>query len=372
MTDFGNNLLVALLILLPAASLAGWLYASARWIGGRPVVAFQPRRAVPWGLADLAVIMAALVLLQGVALALVREGWGVSLGTPLYDLPATQQIALLTASAVAQLLALAASWVWLRWRTGANAQDLGVDIRQLASDCHLGAIGFVMLVVPVFGVQYGLTQWMGLESKHPLVKLVQENPQPWFFLCSGVAAIVVAPVAEEYLFRVFLQGWLENVAAGLRSAPSAGEAWSRWARQWMLGPLLNDLATRRWHHEPTQAPPETPDAEPIASQSLTTTSGPESVNPYESPTDDVQPTAPLVAGRLGEQVGPAYWPILVSAALFASAHVGHGTDPIPLFLLAVGLGYLYQRTHRVTPCIVVHLLVNALSMLQLWVLSGQA
>jgi len=41
---------------------------------------------------------------------------------------------------------------------------------------------------------------------------------------------------------------------------------------------------------------------------------------------------------------PALWPILLSAGLFAALHATHGPDPIPLFLLALGLGYLYQRT----------------------------
>jgi membrane protease YdiL (CAAX protease family) len=37
-------------------------------------------------------------------------------------------------------------------------------------------------------------------------------------------------------------------------------------------------------------------------------------------------------------------------------------DPIPLFVLALGLGYLYRQTHRILPCIVVHLLLNACSL----------
>ena len=64
---------------------------------------------------------------------------------------------------------------------------------------------------------------------------------------------------------------------------------------------------------------------------------------------------------------------LVSAFVFAILHWGHGPDPIPLFFLALGLGYLYHRTHRIIPCIVVHFLVNGLSMLALllFLLSGQ-
>jgi membrane protease YdiL (CAAX protease family) len=54
--------------------------------------------------------------------------------------------------------------------------------------------------------------------------------------------------------------------------------------------------------------------------------------------------------------------VLLSAALFAGLHWSHGPDPIPLFVLAVGLGYLYQQTHRFLPCVVVHFLLNGCTM----------
>ena len=81
-----------------------------------------------------------------------------------------------------------------------------------------------------------------------------------------------------------------------------------------------------------------------------------SLNPYESPraTTPIEPTA--------DTESPSVWPILISAFLFAIAHWTHGPDWIPLFLLAIGLGYLYRQTHRVVPCIVVHFLLNATSM----------
>ena len=45
-------------------------------------------------------------------------------------------------------------------------------------------------------------------------------------------------------------------------------------------------------------------------------------------------------------------------------HLGQGAAPIPLFILAVGLGLLYQRTGRIVPCIIVHMLLNAMT---LWI-----
>ena len=38
-------------------------------------------------------------------------------------------------------------------------------------------------------------------------------------------------------------------------------------------------------------------------------------------------------------------------------------DPIPLFFLALTLGYLYRRTHRIAPCVFLHMAFNATSVL---------
>jgi hypothetical protein len=94
-------------------------------------------------------------------------------------------------------------------------------------------------------------------------------------------------------------------------------------------------------------------------------------NPYASPQTDafaavhvenVDPTA------APESCPRSSWlAIIVSSAIFAALHYSHGPDWIPLFFLALGLGYLYQRTHRLLPSLVVHSLLNSLSMWGLWV-----
>jgi membrane protease YdiL (CAAX protease family) len=56
------------------------------------------------------------------------------------------------------------------------------------------------------------------------------------------------------------------------------------------------------------------------------------------------------------------WRAIVLTSLFFSLlHLGHGAAPIPLFFLALVLGYLYQRTHRLLPSMTVHFCLNACS-----------
>ena len=59
----------------------------------------------------------------------------------------------------------------------------------------------------------------------------------------------------------------------------------------------------------------------------------------------------------------AYWPIFVSSLCFALVHWGQGLAPIPLFVLALGLGYLFRQTGSLIACITVHFLLNFYSML---------
>ena len=64
---------------------------------------------------------------------------------------------------------------------------------------------------------------------------------------------------------------------------------------------------------------------------------------------------------------PYGWlPILISSLLFALAHFGYGPEPVPLFALALILGYVYQRTHRIIPGIVAHALFNLVTVATLW------
>ncbi|HVT27757.1 MAG TPA: CPBP family intramembrane glutamic endopeptidase, partial [Lacipirellulaceae bacterium] len=59
-------------------------------------------------------------------------------------------------------------------------------------------------------------------------------------------------------------------------------------------------------------------------------------------------------------------PILTSALLFGIAHFGYGPEPVPIYLLGLVLGYVYQRTHRILPGVVTHSLFNSFSMVIVW------
>lgn len=80
---------------------------------------------------------------------------------------------------------------------------------------------------------------------------------------------------------------------------------------------------------------------------------------------DSLPTAREIDVRGRPQL--AWWPVGLTSAGFALLHLGHGAAPVALFFFAMILGWLYQRHHRLLPCITLHAALNGTSMLLLGV-----
>jgi hypothetical protein len=164
------------------------------------------------------------------------------------------------------------------------------------------------------------------------------------FVLATTVAVVVAPVSEEVFFRLLFQGWLEK--------------WETWrVTQHAISP------------ESTRSLDEESVAIANAGFQMTDDGCGTAIDPEAAANSSCDmrhssfPSLPL-RGLAGLPFG--WIAIFLSSLLFAIAHIGHGLDPIPIFFLALILGYVYQRTHRIVPCIVAHMLFNSLAMLVLW------
>lgn len=330
------NSIIALGILIAlVVSWTLWSAAFMRLRNGKPLLAAEPRRQVPWRAVDIAICLALLIGLPLSAVLGLRAATDLLPTLTPDDISSDGHAALLAATSLASLAVLALAALLVMLRAGATWRDLGVSPRHVPADLLLGVAAFFMLAPAVYLVMLVLVQWF--PSEHPIVKLVKDDPR--LFALSFFSAVCVAPIVEEFLFRVLFQGWLERVAGKL-------------ARQSVVAAAAQAPAT----------PPEAADQMPLAPRR-------DDANPYAPPLADL-PEQPLTVesavNRDSSTSPPPFWPVLVSSSIFALLHWGHGPDPVPLFVLAVGLGYLYRQTHRVLPGIVVHVLLNAFSMLVLW------
>ena len=192
----------------------------------------------------------------------------------------------------------------------------------LRTDVAIGSVAFFAVAPLVFGIQWLLSQFF--KSEHPLLELLKENPAPRFFALSAFSAVLVAPLIEEFVFRVLLQGWIERFCGPARRSP-ANRVWG------MVGSRRRFSGFRPWDRK----------------------------------------SSVLVRCRPAEYGSNKARHAELSAdchqlrAVCPDASSARGR-PIPLFLFAVVLGYLFATTRRILPCIVTHAPLNAVSLSGLW------
>jgi membrane protease YdiL (CAAX protease family) len=294
-------------------------------------------------------------VILGLRLVLGQLGWlpDMKAATDESQLSLADKQLLVWANMAASLGQLVVALPLIALRTGATWRDFGLATRALWADIKLGLVGFVMLAPPVYAIQ-GVLVYFWKPSKHPLMEMFKESPDAVFFAALFVAAAVVAPLFEETVFRVLLQGFLEKVFSFVGPV-----------HELVFGSPRNIAG--QLHAESTALTQSTGDAMPDITF-LPTSQSPDS-NPYAPPAATAEAGMATLEGAAeqGELRGLSAWlPIVISSLIFALMHYSHGPDWVPLLFLAAGMGYLYQRTHRLVPSLVVHALLNSLSMFGLW------
>lgn len=319
-------------VVIGAVAVSGglWLLALWRLLAGKPLIAYEPRRRVPWGAVDLALAIFLLYSTVLVSRQLLAWTYGIGVAADPASLTPREQALVILAASIASALTVATVVVAIVLHTCSTERDLGVSFRHIRRDVGLGVMAFMMLAPPVLAIQSLLVRFW--PSAHPLIELVKEQPDAQRFAIVGFAAVLVAPLVEEFMFRVLLQGWLEKLSK-------------------FQGPREHLLL----------GTPRLPTVADEAATQIVEDRANKDANPYLPPQLEYELAAPNVEYRGDKDARPTIWPILVSAALFSLVHFSHGPDWVALFVLAIGLGYLYQRTHRVLPGIVVHFLLNAWS-----------
>lgn len=316
--QIASTLLLFGILVLIVGAIKIWTYCVGRWRLGEPVLPYEPRLQVPWDVADLLVVLLILTAAAGCTMLVLnwvspresitdRQQADVEAQTheESRDDVATSVTAASPASEnadktkneeqkppriTAQALPLITlermfgplvALLFVKFRSRASWFDFGFSTEQLASDVRLGLLAFVAIGPPVYALQ-GLLQFV-YPGQHPMIEMFVDRPSPLLIGLIAFLVVLVAPISEELIVRVLLQGWLERFEAAHR-------------RKTFLRRLPRGLV-----------------------------------------------------------------PILISSVFFALLHAGNGPDPVPIFFLALGLGYLYQRTHRIWPGVAMHMSLNGSS-----------
>jgi len=219
----------------------------------------------------------------------------------------------------------------LLWVNVLNRQVKSVEyVRTFPSRIRFGVL-VGLLLIPASMAVHALAIWSAEQAgigqdTHPLTVL---GPRGDGFggVAFAVSVIVFVPVIEELLFRGVLLNW------------AAGE----WHRPWIVlvfAGIYASISNFQFN----------PQFGPMVFVALL------GVGLYV-----VQRFAFLLRPTFPTRTVAAVWS---SSALFAAGHSAWPT-PIPLFVLALGLGYLTVRTRDITAAAVVHGMFNAVSFVYL-------
>jgi membrane protease YdiL (CAAX protease family) len=302
-----------------AVGINGWLIAIHRVRRGAPLLATESTTAPPIGLLDLVGFFA--IQIGGETWAASRVGFDMA---SLADLSPKQQLHLVYHLNIVRLglFAIGSLWLWARYRSFVPA----FSYRRFLSDLVIGFRAFCMIAPVVYVIHISLSL-MWRPSQNPIIGLLSdaEDRSRALAVC-GIAAVVAAPLFEELIFRRFLHGWLERIATS-----SSGKV-----TPVLMGGVLGGVAQKN----------TIDDAEPRDGDEA-----------EEQIVDETNPYQAVMSEKSSKQPAP-WWPLWISSGLFALMHLGNGPDPIPLFVFAFWLAYVYRQTGRLTPCIVIHLLLN--------------
>lgn len=210
------------LMLLALAVMAAWLGSGwmavvvvRRLRAGRPLVADTPRRPVPWRGIDVISAVVIMILARIVA-QLAIAGGSTSGGDTTPDM--TSQVV----AGVLAMLGGAAVTAAMLLRQGATWADLGLWPLMPARDLRLAAGSLALVLAPLLATAALLNRIV--PYRHPIIDYLQQQSDPLAIAVVVLAAIVVAPLAEEFLFRRVLQGWLETLPLPYGPATAIGLA----------------------------------------------------------------------------------------------------------------------------------------------------
>jgi membrane protease YdiL (CAAX protease family) len=310
------------LLMMAVAMMRAWAWAIRRLAERRPLLPPAKLRDVPWGVGSVALVLLAWIVVNfGVANGyIVLADRGAPKAQPFSF---TEQMVLVSLINAAVLVIVPAL---LRATSGARPADLGLRGDGLVAQARVGATAF-LLMSPVVYALNGAASWVWRPHKHPLEEMVRTDLTPGIVDLAILSAVVLAPAAEELIFRGVIQAWLTRALRPLAQQTPPPD-----------GPDLLDLQ------------PDLPEALPA---------------PPDASTLPAPPRGPLLNPALADVL-----PIVLTSAFFAGAHAAQWPAPLAIFLLSLGLGVVYQRTGSLVASFVTHALFNGLgTMLLLWTMS---
>ncbi len=264
----------------------------------------------------------------------------------------------------------------LRGTSGARLNDLGLSLDHWGRQVMIGLVAVLYLLPIIMGTQHLALKLLGPfdeQSRHPVERMLREQFSGGVAGLALVTAVILAPIFEELMFRGIFQSWLIELLErfrgnfGIRSVEPRGlDGDIYFADEPNPSPVDSGRLEEAESTERTACPPE--------SEAVPDAMSREWSYEYWSAEDRVPalPASKASPPRLPSPVSAGAG-IVLTSLIFAMLHAGQWPAPIPIFILAIGLGVIYYRTGSLLATICMHALFNATSTLALiwWLLMGQ-
>ncbi|MGP0066012.1 MAG: lysostaphin resistance A-like protein [Isosphaeraceae bacterium] len=295
----------------------------------------------------------------------------------------------------------------VRVTSGAWFRDLGLSLQGWRDQVAVGVVSVLFLMPFVYGAQFIAMSALGPfdeESRHPVEKMFKKQFSSEAAALALLTAVVMAPLFEELMFRGIFQRWLVDLMDRFRNRVRSRPAG--------LSDTIELAQLPGVSGAPDPPRPDDPDfqwdneapCEPIGSGGSDGTPGfpDRSISPGDDPAagpgipDSLEPanwSEDFMDERPGEgsmmdERPSGYWEfgdpvplvpksdmpshvgagtaIVVTSLVFASLHAGQWPAPIPIFILALGLGFVYHRTGSLLASVCMHAVFNGFSTVMLF------
>ncbi len=360
-------------------ALASWVWVVPRLLRHRPVLPETPlveRRTPPWGIGTMLLLVTAWFLVSmfapqryaaatrgkhdrpraeaavhdvkkpGAEPALDANGrhaeaeslpWGLSLTELMFVQAAINSILIVLLPVIARLT------------SGIRLRGLGLSLRAWRTQVAVGTVAVLFLMPIVYTVQLVCVQFLDIPDpehrRHPVERMIRDNFSPGVAYLALLTAVILAPAFEELLFRGFIQSWLVKTfdrLGGRSRRPLDDE----------------DAEIPDWDAE--NEPQSTAAPEIATARHDVMLDEIDDPGTFRKPTpkDADDPDRPGSSAR-------TYAAIVLTSLIFAALHAPQWPAPIPLFILSLGIGLVYQRTGSLLAAICMHAIFNGFSTLTL-------
>ena len=346
-------IVVFLMLSLLASVVGSWIWVILRVAFQASVLPrFEPR-VVPWGgksvLAVLLVWLAIQIVGQ-IAFTLATHGVsGRAKGAPAVLSPSEMMVA----SAIQNTAVLVVIPLLLAAISQARARDFGLarpTLRTLGQVVQ-GVVAWPLAAPVVYGMML-VAVWIWGKQSHPLESAIKNEGLGQMSAVFLLAGAVLAPAAEELIFRGVLLGWLTRLA--LPPVPT---------RSLLLDDAGDLIDPSSWDNElevrPQPCLASTDELQPDPRQLVEDDSEIANIPPHELSTIPKSGmTFRLILANL------------VVSILFAGLHYSVWPTPVPIFFLSLVLGLLYQRTGSLVGPVALHMSFNGISTILMFLTIG--